>query len=410
MPKIELEHNQIKAMKAPDEPIEYFDTIEKGLILRLSKAGSKTFTYRYRSNGKNKQFKIGKFPDVSLSIARESVRNLRVQVDVGIDPQVEKRKKRYKPDEATFKQLAERYSKRHLPELREPTVIEYQRIIDKELNPILGNYSAKEVTRKQIIDLLDEVAIDRGTAVLSNRIRAVLSSIYTFGIDKAILEANPVLTIKRKKKTKNGEKVEKRRKRFYTHDELKELWNAFSVQSEPVRSLFFILLLCSQRYTETRKMKWEYIDFDKQTWTIPEELTKAKRKQVVPLSNQAFKIIEALKENSNSEYVFTTPRKNDEPIQWMQKAVERVRKLSDVNDFRIHDLRRTGATYMAELKIDRTVLGKVLNHKELAGDNQVTAIYDRHDYLVEKRKALQLWANHLEQILTGKKAKITKIG
>lgn len=409
----------VRQYPKPDKRKEIPDDYIKGLAFRVTKTGHKSFVFRYRFGDKVKRYTIGSYPAVSLAKAREETKDLAYKVSNGIDPLVEKQKAKEPKQEYLFSELAERYIKRHLPELRQKTRDEYQRIIEKELNPILGTYPAKEITRKQIIDLLDNIAIDREAPVLSNRVRAILSSIYTFGIDKAILEANPVLSVKRKKKTKDGEKVEKKRKRVYSPKELKALWNAFSVQSEPVRSLFFMLTLCAQRKGETRRMKWNDIDIKKRVWTIPAKQTKAKRKQVVPLSDQAYKILKDLQQSAgNNEYVFPNRRHNDKPIEWLQKASDRVKETAivdeekdiRVDDFRIHDLRRTGATYMAELGTERTVLGKVLNHKELAGDNQVTAIYDRHDYLDAKRKALQKWADQLEAIITGKKAKILKIG
>src|SRR5699024_3083014 len=99
-----------------------------------------------------------------------------------------------------------------------------------------------------------------------------------------------------------------------------------------------------------------------------------------------------------SDYVFESPVIDNQPIQELKRTVRHIRTASGVEDFRPHDLRRTAATYMAKLKVDRTVLGKILNHKGLAGDTQVTAIYDRHTYMDEKRQALQIWSDHLKQI------------
>lgn len=396
MPKIELDHQTIKGMKSPDKPIDYFDEVENGLILRLSKAGTKTFAYRYRFHGKNRRYKIGRFPGVSLSEARRQVQKLRVQVNEGIDPQAEKEKAKQTPDDFSFSILCDRFSKRHLPTLRKRTKDEYQRIIDKELVPKLGRYPASEISRKQIVDLLDAIAIDRDSPTLSNRVRAVLSSIFSFGIDKAIVEANPVLNVRRKKK-------ETKRERTYSPKEIKSLWEAFEGQDEPVQSIFKMLMICGQRSAETRRMKWADVDRKKGVWTIPADQTKANRTHLVPLPEMALQLLEKLHPwTGSSDYVFQSPVGN-QPIEWLQKAVKRIRKASGVSDFRIHDLRRTAASHMAKLGIGRTVLGKVLNHKGLAGDDTVTSIYDRHSYTDEKRHALTLWSKYLQDILDGKK-------
>jgi integrase len=109
--------------------------------------------------------------------------------------------------------------------------------------------------------------------------------------------------------------------------------------------------------------------------------------------------------------VFESPRAEGQPIGSIKASKEKIQKQSSVTDFRPHDLRRTVATHMAKLAIDRTVLGKVLNHRGLAGDSQVTAIYDRYSYMKEKRQAMNQWSSYLQKILAGQaKAKIHKIG
>lgn len=411
MPTENLNDSFIKHFTNPKKRVEIYDDYVSGLALRVTPTGHKSFVFRYRFNKSVKRFTIGSYPAIKLAKARSVAKELTYQVSSGIDPLVEKQKAKEPKQIITFSDLSERYKKRHLPTLRDSTQTEYKRIIKNELVPKLGRYPVEDITRKQIVDLLDVIAIDRGKPVQSNRVRAVLSSMFSFGIDKAIVEANPVQNIKRKKKTDKGEKVEQKRQRIYTVEEIKALWKSFEQQEEPIQSVYKILLICSQRSGETRRMKWQDVDLKNQVWTIPAEQTKANRTHEVPLPETALKVLEALKPlTGKSEYVFQSNRKPGQPIEWLQKATDRIQIDSSVTDFRVHDLRRTAASYMAELGVQRTTLGKVLNHKGLAGDDQVTAIYDRHTYLDEKRKALQKWSYHLQQILEGSETKIHKIG
>jgi integrase len=158
------------------------------------------------------------------------------------------------------------------------------------------------------------------------------------------------------------------------------------------------------------KMKWSDIRGD--VWTIPAEIAKNKQPHDVPLSEMALEIIEKMRPlNNESDYIFCSPKEVNAPMKWLTRARVTIQKYSDVDDFRPHDLRRTVATYMAKLSVDRTVLGKILNHKGLATGSQVTAIYDRHSYMKEKRQAMNRWSNHLQKILSGKKeANIIQIG
>lgn len=424
MPKKHLTDSFIKTLEAPKKRTEYYDqhlidtksnTFKskgvKGLLLRVTEAGNKYFYYSYWYNGKSKRFKIGDYPNISLSDARQNARELAGKVNMGIDPQAEKNKRKHQSKPQTFKELAAEFKEKHLPTLRESTRIEYERIIDVELIPKLGKHSIEDISRNQIMSLLDAKAYGKDPApVMANRIRARLSKIYSFAISRGLIEVNPVSRVPKYKKTNKGEEVEQRRDRYYKPDEIRELWEYFENWDEPTGSVFKMLLICGQRKTETMKMKWDDIQGD--VWTIPASIAKNKDEHLVPLPEMALEVLEKMRSISgHSDYVFCSPKKQNEPIQWIKRAVSDIQNLSEVNDFRPHDLRRTFATYMTKLGVDRTVLGKVLNHKGLSGDGQVTAIYDRHSYMKEKRQAMKRWSHKLEQILEGKeKSKILKLG
>ena len=392
----------IRNHPAPEKRLEIYDSKIDGLAIRITETGKKAFVFRYYYNGKNKRITIGSFPAVNLAKARDEASDLSYDVRHGTDPLAERAKARHSP--ALFSELATDFIKRHLPKLRKRTRDEYKRVIDQELLPNFKNIPASELSRGQIIRVLDSIAIDRKSPTFANRVRATLSSIYSFGVDRAMVEINPVLHIKRIK-------GENKRDRVYSEDEIRALWKAFEEQAEPVQSLFKMLLICGQRSAETRGMRWT--DINDAIWSIPKELTKAGRPHYVPLPEMATEILESLWQlTGKKEHVFASDR-TDGPIQWINKAKDRIRKCKGVpEDFRPHDLRRTAASFMAGLGVDRTILGKVLNHKGMAGDHSVTAIYDRYEYQQEKKQALERWSHALNQILTREKgeAKIFKIG
>lgn len=408
MPKKKLTHQFIEALNAPEKPTTYYDKKEKGLQLRISKAGTKTFTYRYYYNDKQRRYKIGTFPEKSLSQARKDVTGIKAKVDEGIDPQAERNKLKYHADPKTFKELAIEFKEKYLPTLRESTRKEYERIIDKELIPSLGDTPIDDISKNQIISLLDAKAYGTGKAepapTMANRIRARLSRIFTFGMERGLAEKNPVQF------TSTYKEGETKRDRFYSVKEIQELWKYFEQFNEPTQSVFKMLLSTGQRKGETMKMKWEDIKSD--VWTIPAELAKNKQAHDVPLSEMALQIIEDMRPiTGETDYVFCSPKEDNAPMKWLTRAREFIKDNSKIPDFRPHDLRRTFATYCSKLGVDRTVLGKILNHKGLAGDGQVTAIYDRHSYMKEKRQAMNRWSSYLQKILADEtEANITKIG
>jgi integrase len=415
MPRINLTNAFLSSVTSV-ERLDYYDTTTEGLIFRVSN-NSKTFSYRYRASGGNgskskiKRYTIGKWPDVSLSDARKIAKQLKGKIALNEDPQQEKIaliQQNIVENEKlfTFNDLAELFKKRHLPTLRDKTRIEYNRIIDNELIPLFGKYPVNEIRRRKVVDLMDSIAEDRNAPTFANRVKAVISKMYNFAIEREYAELNPAFGVSLKAKGKV------KRKRVYSDSEIKLLWNAFDIQAEPIRTYFKLLLVLGQRKTETVTMRWDQIDFTKRLWTIPQERTKADREHIVPLSSLAIDLLIELRSlTGNSDFVFKSDRK-DAPIKWLDKATSRIRELKDaVNDFRIHDLRRTCASNMAKLHTDRTVLGKILNHKGLAGDDQVTAIYDRHEYIPEMHEALERWSIQLKHIITGERepARITKI-
>ena len=417
MPKQHLTSQFIRNLKPQGKRVEYYDqhlienntlkgTGVKGLFIRLTKSGNVYFYYRYYFNEKSKSYKVGSYPDIGLSEARE----LAAQVNDGTDPQAEKNKRKHTPKQKTFEQLAEKFKQRHLPSLRASTQKEYNRMIDNELLPEFKGMNVSDITKHHVRNFLDDKAYgtkkQNPAPTAANRIRATLSSMFSFSIKKMglTIDRNPV---QQTPTYKAGNNI---RDRFYNEAEIKALWDAFGQEVEPIQSVLKILLLAAQRKTETMKMKW--VDVQDGIWTIPAEKAKNKQSHEVPLSDTALQIVEAMRPiTGQSDYVFESPRLENEPISWIKQAVDNIREISGVTDFRIHDLRRTGATYMAKGGTDPMIIGKVLNHKGLAQENRITAIYNRHDYMEKKKQALNRWSFHLQRIIAGEtEATITKIG
>lgn len=383
---IKITNNYLDNLENPERLTEIFDSLVTGLSVRVTTTGYKTWYFRYRFGDSVKRCKIAKYPTIKVAKARELARDLHVDVHSGIDPQAEKKRKKSQRPELTFNEIAESFKAYHMKPLRDKTRAEYERIIDNELVPVFGKLPAKELQRSDIIDLLDKKAYTDESPTMANRIRARLHTIYTFAVGRDLVKDNPVTKVP---KYKSGEN---KRKRFYSENEIRLLWEAFDLQDEPARTVFKLLLICGQRSTETRYMKWDKIQGG--VWTVPASLSKSKREHRVPLPDLA---IELLQDSKETGFVFES--RPGEPLKGLKRPIDRVREISGVEDFRPHDLRRTAATYMAELKIDRTTLGKILNHSGLAGDGQVTAVYDRYDYMDEKKAALSKWSRYLESII-----------
>jgi integrase len=154
--------------------------------------------------------------------------------------------------------------------------------------------------------------------------------------------------------------------------------------------------LTAQRLGETRKARWD--DIEGGTLIIPSKNAKNDRMNRVPLSDPALNVLEELKEiNGESDFVFCSPSpaKENEPIRWVTDATKRIREECGFY-FRLHDLRRTAASGMSRLGVDRVTISKVLNHK--SADGSVTAVYDRYEREKEKREALKKWGEQIASL------------
>ncbi len=148
--------------------------------------------------------------------------------------------------------------------------------------------------------------------------------------------------------------------------------------------------LIGQRQSEVAGMRWDELDFDDASWTVPGERMKSKRVHLVPLSDMALQVLRGVSRVSD-EYAFPSPTRPDQPIANLGKAAKRIKQESGVADFRSHDLRRTCGTNITKLGFSRFIMDRALGHLEPG----VGARYDRHDYLKEKRAALEAWGRKL---------------
>ena len=162
--------------------------------------------------------------------------------------------------------------------------------------------------------------------------------------------------------------------------------------SGPYSSWIKLLLLCGQRRLETASLRRSQIVDG--CWHLSGEDTKNKQLHVVPLSKQVKEIVDQLLEQ-DGEFLIKTGRTGDNPVNGFSKAKAQLDRLSGVKDWKVHDIRRTVATNLTKLGVDRFLLQRVMNHT----DASVTKIYDRYNYLDEKREALQKWADRLDDII-----------
>lgn len=377
-----LNDNLVRSIEIQDTEIEIYDCKVSGLAIRIFPTGGKSFVYRFKWDGKSKRFTIGQFPKIGVIQAREIAKDLYAKIRLGINPILEKQQRVEKQRSPLFNELKKEYIQKYLPTIRDSTSKEFKRIIDSEL-ACLYMTQLNQVSKSQVIQLLDKKAFGQKHPTQANQIKIVLSSMFSFAVQRDMIESNLILSIPTYHTGDN------QRQRYYSESEIKAIWSHIELMPSPTKEAFKFLFLLGQRKSETLYLKWEHIDESNQIWIIPPVLAKNKQEHHVPLTENSLRILHSL--NRDSEYVFQSPVISNQPIKSIKRQTKSVKENTPVKDFRVHDIRRTVATYLAKIGTSRITIGKILNHKGMSGDNSITAIYDRYSYGKEKRKALHNW-------------------
>ena len=355
---------------------------------------------------------IGDYPSTPLAEARRIAREWRDDIVKGIDPKdraeaarrdAEAAKREAERQQAnTFRAAFATFAEEHLSTLRTGDVV--KGVIDKHVLPVLGGRPLREITRAEAKGLLRTIA--RKTPTHANQILSYLRTFGDWAEDEEMIEESPFATLKRLSK-------ESPRERVLSDDEVRAIWLACGDIAVFGRAFQF-MLASAQRRSEVGNMEWRELDEGKKLWALPPERTKANRTHVVPLSPLAQSILAECPKIG--EHVFATRSKRGKggeglgtrPVSGWSKAKTRLDTLAlaelrrltgdpeaELPEWHLHDFRRTAATRMRELGVDRLDVSKVLNHAE----SGVTKVYDQYAALPEKRRALELWGNRLSAIV-----------
>lgn len=379
---------QVKRLVPRESRFEVLDG--KGLAVRVSPSGKRTWIFRYLFEGVPRRMTLGSYPVMSLAEAREAHGKALADVERGIDPgAVATDAKRARKAAPTFQDLVEEFWERELKATKSGP--ERKRLVEKDALPAWRTRKAKDITRRDIVVLMDEVR-DRAP-VTANRLLGVLARMFNFAAERGIIEDSPATRIRRPS--------EAPRVRVLNNDELVRFWHGLEeVDVYPATRLALrMILLTGQRPGEVTGMTWEEIDGD--WWTIPAKRMKGGQEHRVPLTPLALEAVEEARRYSGDRpFVFAssqqTARSLSITVHSLSRGVLRHREEMGIKEhYTPHDLRRTCRTRLAEIGIDDVVAEKVLGH-QLQG---ILKVYNRHSYDAEKRAALMAWENRLRRIL-----------
>lgn len=441
MPK--LTDSSVKAAKcAPGKDrIELMDSSCPGLILRVTKNGAKTFTFKYWSPilSKTVGITLGKYPDLSLTKAKERVGEHRKTIAGDEDPrrvQRDERKKVAKEEELSFDQFADRYIAEYVigpggkeavqafaetgkwPAIANPNKKSWKNDVGylKRPREEWGRLPAASVTDDDVADLLDTIAED--APVSANRTQSILHKMFKWGMQpgRKYVPSNPLAGLERR-----GGK-EKKRDRVLSDDEIRTLWWGLDRDDLPaersvVLATKFILTTMVRPYQSAGAEVREMADLgtDNALYEMPPGRVKKDRAVIVPLSDLAATLVDEAIKNKKQRVVFPSKFDGDGSTSIARASISQalngkkngkkngekvedrigIREFLGMKHFTAHDLRRTAATVARRAGAPRPDVKAMLDH--VNGD--VTEVYDKYDMLKEKRQVVDILADELRRII-----------
>ncbi|EDI1749048.1 integrase [Salmonella enterica] len=417
-----LSSKAIEMMKPTDK--NKADTGEnRGLRVTCGASGIKTFFYRYTSPVTNKlsQVKIGCFPQTSLAMARMKLQELKQIRNEGRCPATELKEGKQRLLEESQKPkvavltveglvelyLTERIEDRNtkdgkiiLGARKKKGQVEVRRTLYGDAVKTLGTRKASEITRKDVIDLINGV-VARGAAVQAGNVLRELSLAYEFAIGLGRFDdsfANPALLAKSSLRQTRIKLTNGRGTRVLSENELAKFlkWLPGSAYSPTVKNVLRMTLWTGCRTGEVCNLAWKDVDLKKGTIHLRETKTGVER--YVQLSTQAIDFLKVLRLNSDT-YLFPSSRTRL-PIQqkYLTENAWRMRvdgKMLDIPSWTPHDLRRTVRTGLSRLKCPNEVAEAILGHTK----GGVEGIYNLYKYDEECKKWLQVWADYMERLI-----------
>ncbi len=375
MPKLNFTKRTIEALPRPRGSARayHWDSKTRGLGIAVTPAGKKSFLLYRKIRGRPERINIGPYPDLSVEQARGRAGELNSAIARGENPAERKRAARSEMTLAElFDTYLEKYAKVHKRSWKGD---------EWQFGHYLSHWRARklsEIMRADVRLLHTHVGRLHGHYA-ANRLVALLHKLFAFASEEGWEQPNPAHGVRRFK--------EKKRDRFLDAQELRRFFAALTQEPNPtLRDFLLICLLTGARSGNVKAMRWEEINWDRATWTIPEP--KNSEPHTIPLVDEALAVMAARKSDPErnpspeSEYVFPGRGRTGHLVESKDRWRELLRR-AKIRDFRLHDLRRTLGSWQAATGASLIVIGETLGHKR----PETTAIYARLN-LDTVRKAL----------------------
>ncbi|WP_118868183.1 tyrosine-type recombinase/integrase [Neisseria meningitidis] len=369
-----------------------------GLYLEVTPAGGKVFRLKYRIDGKEKTFTIGKYPTVSLVEARQAAENARRLLVSGQDPSEAKQQEKRERQAAalnTFESIARRWHTDNLHRWKENHAARVISDFEKDVFPAIGEIQITEISVSDVKAVISAI-IARGATVTAEKVRQWIGAVYQYAAMLEITDRNPAAVLRG-----HFEQSKTDHRPALPREELTEFFRRLILaEIEPQNRIALILnMLTFLRSTELRGGQWNEIDFDAAVWTVPaqrmkHEKTAPKPPHAVPLADWTLELLAELKElTGNTSFLFPSRTKTDGFISdaTIGRIIERMGYKGRVTP---HGFRSLASSVLNEQGFNPDAIERQLAHIE---NNKIRAAYNRADYLNERKEFMQWYSDFLRE-------------
>lgn len=381
--------------------------IGNGLYLVVRASATPYWMLRYVFHGKRKEMTLGHYPDMSLANAKAEAAIKKLLVKEGSDPLVERGRAKEKVIKLVDDLFNDWYETDLSKRLKYPNIP--KRVYEKDISPSIGRMLMEEVNARDVRAIISKIAESRPT--IANDALMYMKQLFRHGIKLDLIANNPASAFS----VSDAGGVEKSKDRALSLEEIEFTFAKFREHSTQfTRDNYLacaLLITLGVRKGELCCAEWSEFDLEKALWHLPEGRSKTGAPITIPLPSQVLEWLQELKVRScGSPYVFPSRRTSKRPHMGNDTVNRAIAKMfgiepgrktpppnlmGDMKCFSPHDLRRTFRSLAASLRIPGHVAERCLNHK-LKG---VEGIYDRHDYLEERKDAHQTVADLLTPLI-----------
>ncbi|MBS0254016.1 MAG: tyrosine-type recombinase/integrase [Proteobacteria bacterium] len=391
---------------------EFGDTVQRGLLLRVSETGLKSWSVIYKVpgergisrsgrplKGSQKRITLGPYPMLGVAAARSEASKIIAQAMTGRDPRPERQDANLARHTNSVQAVSERMVE--LAKKQVETWPRMEQVLRDHVWPSLGNRPIADVTQADVHELLDKlVAKDKhGTA---REVRKMMSRLMNYAAEKSLIPASPMAGMTRRDLTTQP------KERALSDEEIRAVWVATGKMGYPFGNLARMVLLTGQRKSDWSDARWDEVDAGERWLAIPKERFKSRRGHIVPLVGAAWEAVSGLPRwNAANAFIFSTTggekasALGEKPMKRLRElATEALREIrgdpaAELAHFSAHDFRRTAETRLARLGFAQEVRDAVLGHAQ----SGLQRTYNKHDYMTEKRAALTAYAEHIMELV-----------